>query len=37
MADVCPPFSGGRSPGSDSEVAAEQQGQRRGKHFVGLL
>lgn len=32
-----PPFSGGRPPGSDSEVAAEQQGQRRGKCSVGLL
>lgn len=37
MADVCPPFSGGKSPGSDSEVAAEQQGQRRGKCSVSLL
>lgn len=37
MADVCPHFSGGRSPGSDSEAAAEQQGQRRGKCSVGLL
>jgi len=34
---MCPHFSGGRSPGSDSEAAAEQQGQRRGKCSVGLL
>lgn len=32
----CLHFSGGRSPGSDSEVAAEQQGQRRGKCSVNL-
>lgn len=37
MADVCPHFSGGRSSGSDSEAAAEQQGQRRGKFSVDLL
>lgn len=47
MADMCPHFSGGRSPGSDSEAAAEQQGQRRGKcsldrllqylHITGLV
>ena len=36
MADMCPHFSGGRSPGSDSEAAAEQQGQRRGKCSVDL-
>lgn len=37
MADMCPRFSGGRSPGSDSEAAAEQQGQRRGKCSADLL
>lgn len=34
---LCPCFSGGRSPGSNSEAAAEQQGQRRGKHSVDVL
>lgn len=37
MAAVCLHFSGGGSPGSDSEAAAEQQGQRRGKCSVDLL